>query len=316
MNSCISQALAARYFVKENTMANVTFHSPSMAKDITVYAVAGDRGTILSLAKAHKVPIPFDCGDGNCGSCVVEVKNLSGLAPYGIALTEKEKEMLRQLGKITAAEIADAETNDKPPRYRLACQCFIRDEDICIEFAGDETLPKARPALSTAVKNYKGGLEIASVEEFLGYAIKVEQDAAEHFDELSAEMAKVGNKEVSELFGQLAGYSRLHLEEAKKRAGAGAEGIELPGDHVWPTLETPERTALWAGDPSLSRLDALKAALQGEKLGFEFYMTVAGHSKNPDIIAMAKEFVKEEAEHVGILERWIEREEFARKAAA
>lgn len=297
-------------------MANVTFHSPSMAKDVTVYAVAGDRGTVLALAKAHKIPIPFDCGDGNCGSCVVEVKHLAAKAPYGISLTEKEKEMLRQLGKITPAEIADAETNDKPPRYRLACQCFVRDEDVAVVFPGDETLPKARPALSTAVKSYKGGLEIASVTEFLGYAIKVEQDAAVHFDELAAEMGKVGNQEVADLFSQLAGYSRLHLEEAKKRAGEGAAALELPGDHVWPTLETPERTALWAADPSLSRLDALKAALQGEKLGFEFYMTVAGHTKDPEIAAMAKEFVKEEGEHVAILERWIEREEASRKMAA
>ena len=32
-------------------MSNVTFSSPSMARDITVYAVAGDRGTILGVAK-------------------------------------------------------------------------------------------------------------------------------------------------------------------------------------------------------------------------------------------------------------------------
>ncbi|NYZ16196.1 2Fe-2S iron-sulfur cluster binding domain-containing protein [Azospirillum sp. RWY-5-1] len=297
-------------------MANVTFRSPSIAKDITLYAVAGDRGTILSLAKAHRIPIPFDCGDGNCGSCVIEVQTLTNKAPYGIALTEKEKEMLRQLGKITPQEVENAETNDTPPRFRLACQCFVRDEDILITFAGDETLPKAKPALSTAVKDYKGGLEIATVEEFLGYAVKVEEDAAIHFDELAAEMAKVGNTEVAELFSQLAGYSRLHLEEARKRAGDGVDSLVLPGDHVWPTLETPERTALWAGDPSLSRLDALRAALQGEKLGFEFYYTVQGHTKNPEIAALAKEFVKEEAEHVAILERWIERETANRKAAA
>ncbi|EWY39547.1 ferredoxin [Skermanella stibiiresistens SB22] len=297
-------------------MANVTFRSPSMAKDITLYAVAGDRGTLLALAKAHKIPIPFDCGDGNCGSCVVEVEHLTKNAPYGIALTEKEKEMLRQLGKITAAEIENAETNDMPPRHRLACQCFVRNEDIAVIFPGDEVLPKAKPALSTAVKSYKGGLEIASVAEFLGYAVKVEEDAAIHFEELAVEMAKVGNTEVAALFTQLGEYSRLHLAQAKERAGGAVDELDIPGDHVWPTLATPERTALWAGDPSLSRLDALRAALQGEKLGFEFYYTVYGHTKDPEIAELANEFVKEEAEHVAILERWIEREEAARKAAA
>ncbi|MGA7449905.1 MAG: ferredoxin, partial [Rhodoplanes sp.] len=45
-------------------MTNVTFSSPVMARDITVYAIAGDRGTILAVAKSHNVPIPFDCQDG------------------------------------------------------------------------------------------------------------------------------------------------------------------------------------------------------------------------------------------------------------
>ena len=113
-------------------MSNVTFSSPSMARDVTVYAVAGDRGTILSVAKAHKIPIPFDCQDGECGSCLVEVKHLDPTQKYAIALTEKEKEGLRTLGKITKEEIHDAEVNDMPPRYRLACQCFVRNEDILV----------------------------------------------------------------------------------------------------------------------------------------------------------------------------------------
>ena len=82
-------------------MANVTFSSPVMAKDVTVYAVAGHRGTILAVAKASKIPIPFDCQDGECGSCLVEVKILTPERKHGIALTEKEKELLKQLGKIT-----------------------------------------------------------------------------------------------------------------------------------------------------------------------------------------------------------------------
>jgi len=59
------------------TLANVTFSSPVMAKDLTVYAIAGDRGTILAVARAHKIPIPFDCQDGECGSCVVTVEHLA-----------------------------------------------------------------------------------------------------------------------------------------------------------------------------------------------------------------------------------------------
>jgi rubrerythrin/ferredoxin len=288
----------------------VTFSSPSMARDVTVYAVAGDRGTILSVAKAHKIPIPFDCQDGECGSCLVEVKTLDPSKKSTVHLTEKEKEGLRQLGKITKDEIQDAEVNDVPPRHRLACQCFVRNEDVLVAFQGDETLPVQTPHLSTAAKVYKGGMKPSSVDEFLSYAIKVEEDAAIHFDELSKAMESVGNDTVAKLFAQLAAFSRLHLAEAQKRAARVDAAVHIPADYVWPDHVTPERTELWAGDPAMSKLDALRAALQGEKRGYEFYYAVAGTATDPDIIAAAKEFVHEEAEHVKVLEAWITREEW------
>ncbi|WP_294541084.1 2Fe-2S iron-sulfur cluster-binding protein [uncultured Rhodoblastus sp.] len=291
-------------------MANITFTSPSLSRDVTVYAVAGDRGTILAVAKANKIPIPFDCQDGECGSCLVEVKTLSDKRPYGIALTEKEKEALRQLGKITKEEIVQAEVNDIPPRYRLACQCFVRNEDIQVSFVGDETVPAQPPHLSSAAKVFKGGLELKSVDDFLAHAIKVEEDAAIHFDGLAAGMEACGNGEVGKLFRQLAGYSRLHLKEAKTRAKDLDLTAQIPPDYVWPEHATPERTSLYASDADISRLDALRAALVGEKRGYEFYYSVAGTSKNDEIVEMAKEFVKEEAEHVKILEAWIAREEW------
>ncbi len=295
-------------------MSNVTFSSPVMARDVTVYAIAGDRGTILAVAKAHKIPIPFDCQDGECGSCIVEVKHLApGNRKLGIALTEKEKEMLRQLGRITKQEIVEAEVNDMPPRYRLACQCFVRNEDIIVAFEGDKTLPAQAPYLTPAAKIYKGGVQIASLEEFHGFAVKVEEDAALHFDKLSASMASCGNHEVANLFAQLAGFSRLHLAEARKRAAATDLEKLIPPDYAWPDHETPERTALWAGDPSLSRLDALRAALVGERRGYEFYYSIAGTSKVPAIREAAREFSQEEAEHVQVLEAWVTREEWLQK---
>ena len=177
-------------------MANITFSSPVMARDVTVYAVAGDRGTILAVAKAHKIPIPFDCQDGECGSCLVKVEHFNPLAKSAVALTEKEKEVLKQLGKITKEEIENAEVNDVPPPYRLACQCFVRHEDILVSFEGDKTLPAQRPHVTSVARTYKGGMEINTLDEFFGYAAKVEEDAALHYDELAASMAEVGNADV------------------------------------------------------------------------------------------------------------------------
>lgn len=115
-------------------MANVTFSSPRMKKDVTVYAVAGDTKTLLSVAQANDIPLDFECQNGECGSCQVKVTVLSAKAPYGVALTEKEKTVLRFAGKITADQIAAAETRDEPPPWRLACQFIVRHEDILVSF--------------------------------------------------------------------------------------------------------------------------------------------------------------------------------------
>jgi rubrerythrin/ferredoxin len=296
-------------------MANITFRSPVMAKDVTVYGVAGARGSLLSLAKAHKIPIPFDCGDGECGSCLVEVTCLSGKEKMGISMQETEKEVLRQLGKITAAEIENAEVNDISSRYRLACQFIVRSEDILVCFDGDETLPAKRPAMSTAAAIFAGGIRMTSVEMFLAYAIKVEEEAASHFDELGEAMEACGNTEVAKLFHQLAGYSRLHWQEAKARAGSMSVAEHIPDETMWPTFETPEQTSLWAGDASMSRRDALKAAMGAERKGFEFYHHVGATARDPKIRALAREFANEEEGHVAILERWINGEETVLRTA-
>jgi hypothetical protein len=128
-------------------------------------------------------------------------------------------------------------------------------------------------------------------------------------------MEACGNNKVAKLFRDLAGYSRMHLAQARSRAGSIDVAAHLPPDYVWPDHATPERTSLWAGDPDLSRMDALKAAMQGERRGYDFYYSVAGTTKDPQIAAMANEFVKEEAEHVEILGRWIQREEYAARTA-
>jgi len=108
-------------------MANVTFSGPTLDKDITVYAVAGDMGTLLALAKKNNIPIPFQCQDGECGSCLVKITHLEGKAPMGIALTQKEKATLSVNGKLTKEARDKAEVNDIPPPYRLACQYIVRN---------------------------------------------------------------------------------------------------------------------------------------------------------------------------------------------
>jgi len=216
-----------------------------------------------------------------------------------------------------------------------------RDEDIFVTFEGDETLPAKGPSLSIAASIYKGGLKIASLNEFLNFALQLEDDAALHYEQLAATMQSHGNTEVGELFAKLAGYSRLHFQAAKGRMTSSDVNLKVPSRTLWPENITPERTAVWAADPRLSRLDALKVALQGERRGYEFYYAVANTNSDPQITAvasrvealrvaldaesaglayyqsvldstqdpeikiLAKEFVDEETLHVAELRRWL-----------
>ncbi len=115
-------------------MPLITFTNPNY-KDKTVYAVTGSfTETVFKIAKTNKIPISFDCGDGECGSCVIRVKYIGHNEPMGCHLEEKEKEVLRTLGKISKEEMERLIVEDTPSEWRLACQFIPRDEDIVVEY--------------------------------------------------------------------------------------------------------------------------------------------------------------------------------------
>jgi ferredoxin len=116
-------------------MALVTFTNPEY-RDKTVYAVAGSHTqTILKLALENKIPIQFQCEDGECGTCVVKVSSIDKKHQrMGGPLTEKEKTVLKEIGKVTAADLEKMIVDDLPSEWRLACQMIVRDEDIRVEY--------------------------------------------------------------------------------------------------------------------------------------------------------------------------------------
>ena len=115
-------------------MAIVTYSNPEY-RDKTVYAIAGSHTqTILKLAKENKIPINFECEDGECGTCLVKVSSLDKKGRMGGPLTEKEKNVLVSLGKLSKAELEKMIVDDLPSEWRLACQLIVRDEDILVEY--------------------------------------------------------------------------------------------------------------------------------------------------------------------------------------
>ena len=115
-------------------MANITFSNPDY-KNKTVYATAGSHtDTILKIAKENKIPINFDCEDGECGTCLIKVTSLDKKGRMGGPLTEKERTILMELGKLSKADVEQMSVDDLPTTWRLACQLIVRDEEVLVEY--------------------------------------------------------------------------------------------------------------------------------------------------------------------------------------
>ena len=87
--------------------------------------------TIQDIVEASGSALPFGCRDGECGTCIVMIE--SGME-FLSEVTEKEKTVLRSIGKISKQEMEQMIVDDLPSPWRLACQMIVRDEDIRVEY--------------------------------------------------------------------------------------------------------------------------------------------------------------------------------------
>ena len=120
-----------------------------------------------------------------------------------------------------------------------------------------------------------------SVEEFLAYAIKLEEEAAIRFGQLADAMELAGNREVGKLFRQLSTYSKLHHADAVARSGFRSMPAIRSGEFSWPDIESPETAEIWAADPLIGREQALEIALAAEMAGYQFLQTHSRHHHRP-----------------------------------
>ena len=146
---------------------------------------------------------------------------------------------------------------------------------------------------------------IHTVEEFLAYSVKIEEEAALRFGQLADAMMANGNREVGKLFRRLSDYSRLHLADARARSGFRDIPVIRAGDYEWPDLESPEAAEIWAADPMIGREEALEVALAAETAACHYYTTIRDTTDDPEIRVLAEEFASEETEHVAELKKWL-----------
>jgi len=154
-----------------------------------------------------------------------------------------------------------------------------------------------------------------NVDEFLAYAIQLEQEAATRLGDLSHAMKTYGNHDSAAFFGKLAHFSRLHLAQARARAGYHDVPDLKATEFEWPDGESPEATSMEASHYLMDLDYAMQLSLESEQRGFDFYDEIARTTEDPEIRMMAVEFAAEEAEHVAELKRWIAKHEATPKTS-
>jgi len=105
-------------------MVEVIFSGFS-AQDKKVSATVGD--TLLRVAHDNNIKLPSLCQEGDCGTCVVRVKELTP-KPAAHHMEEREIKTLIELKHLTRDKAEELQLKQIAHNIRLACQCIVRGD--------------------------------------------------------------------------------------------------------------------------------------------------------------------------------------------
>ena len=158
-------------------------------------------------------------------------------------------------------------------------------------------------------KNIPGNTppHITTLEEMLAYALVLETEAAERYTELAGLMAEHNNLEVSELFQKLGRIEQIHADDIRKMSEGRVLPKISPWEYRWSGPESPEALDSSELHYLITPHQAVKLALRGEQRAADFYGAVVHTAKSKDVQDLAREYEKDEQEHVRLLNGWLER---------
>ena len=151
-----------------------------------------------------------------------------------------------------------------------------------------------------------GKVPAPSASEFMAYAYAMEAEAAERYAEFADSMEVHNNREVAELFRKLSRIEQIHADQILEQMGWDRAPV-TSADVRWQGAEGPE-----TADPTelhylMQPYHALQIALHNEKRARDFFANLVKVSKDAGVRAGALEMKEEEAEHVRLIEEWLER---------
>jgi rubrerythrin len=157
-----------------------------------------------------------------------------------------------------------------------------------------------------AAKGAGKGASIASTSAFMAHAYAMEAEAAERYAEFADSMEMHNNREVAELFRKLSRIEQRHADQILEQMGW-KQSPASTADVRWEGAEGPE-----TADPTelhylMQPYHALQIALHNEKRARDFFAKLAKATTDAGVRKGALEMEQEEAEHVHLIEEWLER---------
>jgi rubrerythrin len=155
----------------------------------------------------------------------------------------------------------------------------------------------------------KGGaaLPALTLEQFMAQALAMERDAVERYTEFADMLETANNPEVATLFRTIAGYEAKHAEQIM--AEMGWTQAPPPPDIPFgaPGAESPEAMPLDEVHYLMQPWHALQLALTAEKRAQAFFAVLARMATTDAVRRAAQELQAEEAEHVKLVQQWLEK---------
>ena len=142
---------------------------------------------------------------------------------------------------------------------------------------------------------------------FLAHALAIENQAVDRYTTFAEQMEVTNNREVAELFREMARLERLHAEEIEKQIGDLALPEGASWEYQWPHGDSPEAVDFSDTHYLMTPYQALTLVLSAEQRAVEFFETVENESSNDRVRETAARYAEEEREHVHLVRKWRER---------
>ncbi len=146
-----------------------------------------------------------------------------------------------------------------------------------------------------------------TLDAFMLQALSIEREAVARYDELADMMETHNNGEVGALFRKMAEYEARHVEQILATMRWTGDVASPAWSRPWPAFESPEAVPIDEIHYLMQPWHALQLALAAERRARDYFSEVAARASDDAVRRAALQMRDEEAEHVALVQAWLER---------